>query len=179
MIIIKPAPDFIASQPWWPKDNEQWSALSQQATEQKRLLQFTHQANQQAHTEGMPVDKLIGAYATVVDHLLCHAWLNHGLDKIGASLLAVGGYGRGELHLHSDVDLMILLADNCDEDGKQQIGEFLTALWDTGLDIGYSVRTLGETVIEATNDITVITSLLETRILSGNQTLFDLSLIHI
>ena len=173
MIRVTPAPDFIASQPWWPQDNEQWSALSQHATEQKRLLQSTHQASQQAHAEGMAVDQLIGAYATVVDHLLCHAWLNHGLDKIGASLLAVGGYGRAELHLHSDVDLMILLEDNCDEDSKQQIGEFLTTLWDTGLDIGYSVRTINETVTEATNDITVITSLLESRILIGNQALFD------
>ena len=173
MISIKSAPHFIASQAWWPKDNEQWSALSQQAAEQKSLLQHTHQANRQAHSAGTPIAELIGAYATVVDHLLCHAWLNHGLDKINASLLAVGGYGRGELHLHSDVDLMILLADDCDQESKQQIGKFLTTLWDTGLDLGHSVRTIDETVIEATNDITVITSLLEARILSGDQTLFD------
>ncbi|MDG0996724.1 MAG: [protein-PII] uridylyltransferase [Gammaproteobacteria bacterium] len=173
MINIKPVPGFIAKCDWWPQDNEQWSTLSHQLAEQKSLLKSTLRANQQAHADGMPVTQLITAYATVVDHLLCHAWLKHGLDKIDASLLAVGGYGRGELHLHSDVDLMILLADNCDEDSKQLIGGFLTSLWDTGLDIGYSVRTTAETVIEASNDITVITSLLEARILTGDQALFD------
>ena len=170
---LVPVPSFIASQPWWPQNDQQWSQLSEQGSKQKSLLQSVNQRSLQAHQEGIAITELVRGYATVVDHLLSHAWLHHGLDQLDASLLAVGGYGRAELHPHSDVDLMILLADHCTDDSKQQIGEFLTALWDTGLDIGYSVRTIEETVAESTDDITIITSLLEARLLKGNQALFD------
>jgi len=93
------------------------------------------------------------------------------LNQLG--IIAVGGYGRGELHPHSDVDLMILLPN--DHEGKfdGDIEQFLMLLWDIKLEIGHSVRTLDECIAEATNDITIITNITESRLLCGNTSLFD------
>ncbi len=93
------------------------------------------------------------------------------LDQL--SIVAVGGYGRGELHPHSDVDLMIMLPN--DHEGKfdNDIEQFLMLLWDIKLEIGHSVRTLDECIEEATNDITVITNITESRLLCGSSALFD------
>ena len=88
----------------------------------------------------------------------------------GFALVAVGGYGRGELHPHSDIDLMVLVAD----DGSTHTGNlenFLTMLWDLGLQIGHSVRSVQECISQASADITVLTNLIEARLLLGDETL--------
>ena len=77
-----------------------------------------------------------------------------------------GGYGRGELHPHSDVDLLVLLGDNCDA-CRETLSNFLTLLWDIGLNIGHSVRDVQECAIQAREDITVLTNLLEARVICG------------
>lgn len=89
------------------------------------------------------------------------------------SIIAVGGYGRGELHPHSDVDLMILLPNDHENKYDQSIEQFLMLLWDIKLEIGHSVRTLDECVTEATKDITVITNITESRPLCGSQSLYE------
>ncbi len=87
------------------------------------------------------------------------------------SLLAVGGYGRGELFPHSDIDVLILLPDGmnaqADEAFKNSASAFLTSCWDAGLEIGSSVRTLAECLSEAQRDVTIQTSLLESRLVAG------------
>ena len=87
------------------------------------------------------------------------------------SLLAVGGYGRGELFPHSDIDVLILLPDGmnaqADEAFKNSASAFLTSCWDAGLEIGSSVRTLAECLSEAQRDVTIQTSLLESRLIAG------------
>ncbi len=87
------------------------------------------------------------------------------------SLLAVGGYGRGELFPHSDIDVLILLPDGmhaeADEAFKNSASLFLTSCWDAGMEIGSSVRTLTECLDEAQRDVTIQTSLLESRLVSG------------
>jgi [protein-PII] uridylyltransferase len=82
----------------------------------------------------------------------------------GAVLVAVGGYGRGELFPHSDVDVLVLLPHEAETDG---VAAFITACWDIGLEIGSSVRTVEDCVAEAQRDITVQTALLESRPLAG------------
>nr|WP_315982398.1 nucleotidyltransferase domain-containing protein [Aliamphritea spongicola] len=94
-------------------------------------------------------------------------------DNDGFALIAVGGYGRGELHPHSDVDLLILLDETEDEQMQASISGFLTLLWDINLDIGSSVRTLEECYQEAEKDITIATNLIESRLITGNQHLHD------
>ena len=90
-----------------------------------------------------------------------------------ACLVAAGGFGRGELFPHSDVDVVLLLPDNTLAEGdpalKAKIESFISNCWDSGLEIGSSVRTVVECVEEASKDVTVQTSLLEARLVAGHK----------
>ena len=108
---------------------------------------------------------MLGTHAAHVDELLQRLWSEHILDPLVA-LVAVGGYGRGRLFPHSDVDVLVLLPDG--EAPGADIERFVGALWDSGLEPGHSVRTIGECVDEARKDVTVDTSLLESRLVAGN-----------
>jgi len=122
---------------------------------------------------GRAATELVQARSKVVDKLLVKAWLQYfpeNADDI--ALLAVGGYGRGELHPASDVDVQILLEDDVTR-YDETLGQFITFLWDIGLEIGHSVRTLSECVTEAITDITVATNLQEARLLTGPNALFE------
>lgn len=122
--------------------------------------------------------RLLALRTSVVDHVLRDLWQRCEDDFEGMALLAVGGYGRGELHPHSDIDIAILLPDELStEQNKQRderLSDWVTALWDLNLDIGHSVRTVSDCEREAAADITVITNLMEARLLCGNETLFTL-----
>ncbi len=90
-----------------------------------------------------------------------------------AALIAVGGYGRGELFPGSDVDLLVLLLAPPSTEEQAQLAQMVGALWDLGLQIGYAARTIDECLQAAADDITVQTSLLEARWLAGTRSLFD------
>ena len=114
------------------------------------------------------VNQLVKARAWVVDQLILYAWHNLIPADEDISLVAVGGFGRGELHPHSDVDLLILLADSTPADElRTAIEAFVTLLWDAGFYLGHSVRTLEACVSEAKKDVATATSLMESRLLSG------------
>ena len=89
----------------------------------------------------------------------------------GVALVAVGGYGRGQLFPHSDVDVLILLPAGVDPAPSAQIERFLAALWDIGLEVGHAVRTVDDCEREMAGDVTVRTSLLENRLLAGSRKL--------
>ncbi len=115
------------------------------------------------------VNQLVKARAWVVDQLIIHAWNSLIPAGENVSLVAVGGFGRGELHPHSDVDLLILLADSSPSDElRGAIEAFVTLLWDAGFYLGHSVRTVAACVSEAKKDIATATSLMESRLLSGD-----------
>ncbi len=121
---------------------------------------------------GDDIRKLIYGRAWEIDRILQTAWAQFDWPCDQIALIAVGGYGRGELHPHSDIDLLILLSDELDaEHHHDSISGFLTQLWDINLDIGSSVRTLSECYKEAQNDITIATNLIESRTLVGNNNL--------
>jgi len=107
----------------------------------------------------------------LVDRILKDAWQRLRLPA-SAALLAVGGYGRGELYPHSDVDVLILLQEPAPAELAAKIEELIGRLWDTGLELAHSVRTVDECVEEAVKDVTVMTSLLEARLLTGSRALF-------
>ncbi len=90
---------------------------------------------------------------------------------VGASLCAIGGYGRGELFPYSDIDLLILLQRAPEDGDKVLLEQFVSSLWDLGLDIGHSVRTIDECLSESAADITIETGLLELRFILGNRKL--------
>lgn len=122
----------------------------------------------------MQVDELVHGRATFVDALLCRAWQLLGLDKEkNLALVAVGGYGRGQLQPHSDIDLLILSNRRLNKDIQETIGRFITLLWDVKLDVGQSVRTVKETVTLAKDDITIATNLVESRLLIGSADVFQ------
>ncbi len=110
--------------------------------------------------------RLIRALARHVDGTLAGLW-NAAAMPSGAALLAVGGYGRGELFPHSDVDVLVLVAPGAAQSAKAQIESFITACWDLGLEIGSAVRSVEECVEEARRDVTVQTALLEARFICG------------
>jgi len=113
---------------------------------------------------------LLRRLARHVDASLQALWARAGMPE-GTALIAVGGYGRGELFPYSDVDVLVLLPDGLEahQHGpvKDSIEAFITSCWDIGLEIGSSVRTLGECVQEAAGDVTIQTALLESRLLTG------------
>src|SRR4051812_651119 len=116
-------------------------------------------------------ERLTTALRQLVDRVLTQAWRACGMPEKSA-LVAVGGYGRGELFPYSDVDVLILLAAPPDAREQAQLEEMVQLLWDLGLEIGHSIRTVAECLSESAADITVQTSLLEARLVTGNRALF-------
>ncbi len=126
------------------------------------------------YQRGDPVEDIVLGRASLVDRLLVTLFEHYFADITQpVALLAVGGYGRGELHPASDIDLMVLLQDEEDASTQSVIEQFIMLLWDARLEIGHSVRTLAECAGEALNDITVATNILEARLLAGDRGLFD------
>lgn len=119
------------------------------------------------------VNKLTKQLSKLTDQLLAQLWDKCGLNN-EASLIAVGGYGRGALFPYSDIDILILLStdDKAAELTSKKVEQFIANCWDTGLEIGSSVRTVAECIYESEQDITVRTSLLEARYLCGQKSLF-------
>lgn len=119
---------------------------------------------------------IIRRRAWVMDQLMIQLWNQFECSRCDdVALLAVGGYGRAELHPHSDVDLLILLRDaRPAETFRTDLETFVTQLWDIGLEVGHSVRTLEECTSLARDDITIATNLMESRTISGNPELGNL-----
>ncbi|MCR4304840.1 MAG: [protein-PII] uridylyltransferase [Gallionella sp.] len=114
--------------------------------------------------------RLLSAHSRLIDQYLRRVWQNIAMpDSI--SLVAVGGYGRGELYPKSDIDLLILLDGEPDSVLQQKLHDLIGVLWDIGLEVGHSIRTVAQCLNESA-DITVQTNLLEARLLTGNANLF-------
>ena len=119
-----------------------------------------------------PVTPLLEQRCSAVDQTLTQLWNACALDITDIALIAVGGYGRGELFPSSDVDLLILLGQP-NNGSDAQVSAFVSSLWDLGLKIGHSVRSIDECLALAADDITVMTTLLETRLLVGPSAVYD------
>ncbi len=120
--------------------------------------------------DGVDIRYLIKQWTSYVDRLLIYLWAWHIPKNQTLTLVAVGGFGRGELHPFSDIDLLILHENLPVE--TLEIQKFLQLLWDIGLEVGHSVRSLAE-CLEASADVTVATNLLEARFLCGSAKLYQ------
>ncbi len=121
-----------------------------------------------------PIRPLIYGRAWLIDQILAHAWDQSSLQQEPLmSLVAVGGYGRGELHPHSDIDLLVLHQGSALKKHQAELGSFLTFLWDIGLKVGHSVRTVKQCRDLAKDDITVATSVMESHTLAGSGELLE------
>ncbi|HEV7390835.1 MAG TPA: [protein-PII] uridylyltransferase, partial [Burkholderiales bacterium] len=114
---------------------------------------------------------LLRRLSSVVDRQLREVWDSYAMPA-GLALVAVGGYGRGALYPYSDVDLLILLPGLAHEVPERELQQFIGTLWDIGLEVGHSVRTVEQCLSLAEQDITVQTTLLESRLITGNRALF-------
>lgn len=141
--------------------------------ESKRVLKEKREEFYSLFRQDEDVRELIAAQSIVVDAVVSILWesIEWPADE-PYSLVAVGGYGRGELHPYSDVDLLILLDRRPPKACAEKIEQFVMLLWDCGFDLGHSVRTVSDCVDLAKDDITVLTNLLESRIIVGDQNLF-------
>ncbi len=146
--------------------------LREQFRASKRMI-LQGIASSGASTRG--VRTALHKLAGLADSTLEMLWLKAGL--LGPfALVAVGGYGRAELFPHSDVDVLLLLGEDQDpqRDSSLQarIESFIGSCWDSGLEIGSSVRTVSQCLDEAEKDVTVQTSLLESRLVTGDFRLY-------
>ncbi len=126
------------------------------------------------YKQNFPITDIVKGRAWVIDQLLRVVWNFQEWPKPDEiSLVAVGGYGRGELLPHSDIDLLILTRSDRNRHYQDHISQFLTSLWDMGLNIGQSVRSIKQCKQEAARDITVVTALMESRTLVGPEALTE------
>ena len=119
-----------------------------------------------------PVETLVRARAKLIDAVLAQVWRSQlGTHDADWALVAVGGYGRGELHPSSDVDILVLVPAATDESGRRALELFVAFLWDIGLEVGHSVRTIEQCHEEAGKDVGIMTTLIEARHLAGSESL--------
>ena len=115
-------------------------------------------------------------YTGVIDSLL-RALFTYKSEKLKcfetAALIAIGGYGRGELNIRSDIDLMLLYKKRITPELEELTQRMLYVLWDTGLDLGFSIRSVDECMALAKDDLKTMTALLDTRHLHGDRPLFE------
>ncbi|HXH00865.1 MAG TPA: [protein-PII] uridylyltransferase, partial [Xanthomonadaceae bacterium] len=119
---------------------------------------------------GEDIDRLLAARCAQVDRHVHAAWDASIDPDAPLALFAVGGYGRGELFPRSDIDLLVLAEAQAQARHTDAIAAFLALLWDAGLPVGHAVRSPGECREAAAADITVLTALMEARLLSGPDT---------
>ena len=126
---------------------------------------------QQQYLNQGSAHRLLKSHSKLVDSHLREVWSMLAIPE-DLALIAVGGYGRNELYPKSDIDLLILLPQQADDELQQQLQNLIGMLWDIGLEIGHSIRTIEECIVESA-DVTVQTNLLEARLISGNLVLFN------
>lgn len=135
----------------------------------KQFLALKEDFNLQPNTT-----RLFKQHCKFIDHLLIELWSDLHIDP-ACCLIAVGGYGRGELYPYSDIDLLVLIPNEPQENRalNQSIENLIGLMWDLGLNIGHSVRNLDECITEAQKDITVQTNVLESRLLTGSGNMYQ------
>ncbi|WP_395377324.1 [protein-PII] uridylyltransferase [Marinicella sp. W31] len=137
--------------------------------EYKKCLREADALLYQDFKGGRNITRLVKIRAWVVEQLLLRLW-RHYVNQPDLALVGVGGFGRGDLQPHSDVDLLVLHHEDLNEEA---LSTFIQSLWDIGLDIGHAVRTVDQCEDMAREDVTVATNLLEGRFMIGDTALYE------
>ena len=133
----------------------------------RQHLALARETLKEAYLKNPQPAKLLSQWRRTVDDVLKRLWIDSGFSPRSA-LAAVGGYGRGELYPYSDIDLLLLMPETLNADTAQRIERLIGVLWDIGLEVGHSVRTLSECMSVAQQDLTIATTLTDVRHLSGS-----------
>ncbi len=123
--------------------------------------------------DATPAQQVVAWWTAVIDRLLIDLFKRAGEDFSSLAIAAQGGYGRQELCYHSDIDLLFLYSGSKTKSFEDKIKKVLYPLWDHGFDIGVAVRTVGECIRMSKEDVTILSSLMDTRFLAGNRSLFE------
>lgn len=142
----------------------------QPAIDVREALSRSQEIMDQLYIGRADVRDLVTLKAWFMDQLMAALWCRYEFDQ-DVALIAVGGYGRGELHPQSDIDLLILARHDIDDALGEKLSQYITLLWDLRLDIGHSVRTVQECIDQGKEDVTIATNLLETRTIHGDEAL--------
>jgi len=135
----------------------------------KQQLEVLHQEIAQAFETRATGSELVAKMTTGVDALIVNTWQKEAPNAAAvADLIAVGGYGRGDLAPRSDWDLCVLLPRGNHDALEAEISTFLRALWDGGAKVGASIRTVKQTLEEMQDDVNTATAALESRLLTGS-----------
>lgn len=137
----------------------------------RESLQLARQQIADAYLATPQAKTLLRQHTRVLDQLLRDIWRAYALPG-NVSLIAVGGYGRGDMFPHSDIDLLVLMPQHSSQQLQTDVESLIGTLWDIGLNIGHSVRTFQECLDEAKLDVTIMTNLLEARWLTGDKSSF-------
>ncbi|MGN6313982.1 MAG: [protein-PII] uridylyltransferase [Rhodanobacteraceae bacterium] len=135
----------------------------------RQLLGDHDRALASAFRTGAQAAALAHSRAQLVERVLAHAWTAYLGESSDAALFAVGGFGRGALFPHSDVDLLVLAAESTAANITRALEALFGCLWDIGLKPGHAVRTLAQCREIAAEDVSVFTSLLDARRIAGAQ----------
>lgn len=142
-------------------------------SELKNQLDLFAEYQKQEFLKHHPVTDLVLGRAEYIDLLLFRLWQHFGFDALpNISLVAVGGYGRGELHPLSDIDILVVSRKPLPESMGTKVSEFITLLWDLRLEVGHAVRSVDECADIGRRDLTVATNLQEARLLCGCEDTF-------
>jgi [protein-PII] uridylyltransferase len=136
-------------------------------------LQTERAVLKQKYFSDADAPQLLTDHSGLIDKLLVKLWLDAALPADNA-LIAVGGYGRGQLYPFSDIDILLLIPDNVLDSTLVKIEKLISALWDCGLEVGHSVRSVQDCIDESKKDVTIETTLLEARLIYGEGKLFSL-----
>ena len=162
-----------------PSISDNLAELTKPISVLKSLIKVEQDKIKQFHRSGAGGREVVQVHTSLIDSVICHL-----IEELTASrkkpspstlleefsLIAVGGYGRGELNPCSDIDLLFLTSKNIRRSTDLLIQDFIPILWDLGLEVGSSCRTLQECLLLAEKDITAKTSMIETRFMIGSQT---------
>ncbi len=161
-----------------PDHNEPFDEQGTDITDIKQcrtMLKSFHDYLTSCFIKGYEVQALLETRTRFLDRLLTRLFKHFSLNESGSiALLAVGGYGRAEMFLESDIDILLVAdLDEIPEEIGEKLESFVSYLWDIKLDLGSSVRTVSDTIIQSHSDITIRTNLLENRLITGSKRCYD------
>ena len=145
------------------------------ATDIKEAIKETQEVFEKSHASSIARGlRVMDPYTTFIDSLICGVYTRLR-DELSVSeetsLVALGGYGRRELNIHSDIDLMLLYGGARTPLIEELTEKFLYILWDTGLEMGFSIRSVGESIEVASGDLKTRTALLDRRFICGEESI--------